>query len=993
MNVRWEDPAWWWAALVVGIAMIVGARWFAAMHMSRRIASVVLRLGLVAVLSSMLAGLCVVHRNDTYAVIAVVDASGSVRRYFRDAAGRGAEESVRAFLSESGRARGPDDLLGVVIFGEEARTFAAPSRAGVPGVEFRGVRADGTRISDALDLARAMIPPDASGRIVLFSDGVPTGGDVRSTSLRAGPAGRPVPLDVVPMEYVLGREVIAESLDAPSTAAAQSAVTLRLSLSSTSDATGRVRLLHEGRGIGVKESPSDGHVPVRLRPGLNVVTLTAVLPAGRVHRFAAEFEPDVEPDGRGGTASPGDGIAENNRAETVIFSPGQGAVLFATTEERSGDGSGRALSDVLREGGSEVSVVAPEEVPSDLLLLQAYDLVILENVPASSLTREKQTSLAAYVTEMGGGLIMIGGPLAFGAGGWQDTPIARILPVELDIPDVVIAPEAATVFVLDNSGSMWHMVLGTGRTQQEIANDAAAVAVRSLARSDLVGVITFNSDADVLVPLARNTDPASTVDALRSISPGGGTNMAPGLALARDELRRAAGQAKVKHVVVLTDGVSRSKNRLTDLTRELAADGVKVSAIAVGDQADLTILRAMAEAGGGAFYHAVNATQLPKVLLSAVRIVRTPLIREEAFVPGLSAGDSPVTAGLSVLPELGGLVLTRPRAEPTVVTPIVSPSGDPLLAHWNAGLGRVAAWTSDASHWAAAWLGTPVYRTLWSQIATYASRPPASSDLAAACEISDGRLLIRLEGVKAGSDMLASATVLSPRGGATECVLTPRGPGVHEGSVPAPDPGAYVVVVKPTSRAARYAPLVVGAAAVSSLEFRSESSDRSLLEDLARATGGRVLDINMPSRQPLFDRAGFVPRDVQTPITAVLLAWALALLLADIAVRRLAWDRWLARRFGAGYADRGRRTGEEPLRATSQLLRAKPAMNPEPALALGADDARNLALAARDRRRRLKLSTEPAASKENREGDDVPSSEALRAAKKRAHDRFDEHEG
>ena len=48
----------------------------------------------------------------------------------------------------------------------------------------------------------------------------------------------------------------------------------------------------------------------------------------------------------------------------------------------------------------------------------------------------------------------------------------------------------------------------------------------------------------------------------------------------------------------------------------------------------------------------------------------------------------------SEIPVLDGYVLTTPK--PTAQVPLVSPLGDPLLAHWQFGLGRAVAWLSDS---------------------------------------------------------------------------------------------------------------------------------------------------------------------------------------------------------------------------------------------------------------------------------------------------------
>src|SRR5690606_10996625 len=108
----------------------------------------------------------------------------------------------------------------------------------------------------ALRLAAAMIPPDAAGRIVLFSDGNETAGDSlrASRELVGGRAGSrrtesgaraPLPIDVVPFAYRVDDEVVLESVDTPPQAPAGAVVNVRVVLDAASEASGTLQLLRE----------------------------------------------------------------------------------------------------------------------------------------------------------------------------------------------------------------------------------------------------------------------------------------------------------------------------------------------------------------------------------------------------------------------------------------------------------------------------------------------------------------------------------------------------------------------------------------------------------------------------------------------------------------------------------------------------------------------------------------------------------------------------
>ena len=89
----------------------------------------------------------------------------------------------------------------------------------------------------------------------------------------------------------------------------------------------------------------------------------------------------------------------------------------------------------------------PEELvagfPKTREELFAYRAIILGSIEAASFSPEQLRMLAEYVSKRGGGLLMIGGRRAFAEGGWAGTPLAEVLPVDLDTGERS-APSEAT---------------------------------------------------------------------------------------------------------------------------------------------------------------------------------------------------------------------------------------------------------------------------------------------------------------------------------------------------------------------------------------------------------------------------------------------------------------------------------------------------------------------------------------------------------------------
>lgn len=999
MSLSFEDPSRLWLLLLALPLAVVGVRWFRAMIPLRRASAVITRVVLIALIVGMLAGARRVRETESLATIAVIDLSDSVLR-FGDL-GPDPVAAIRTFLSDGVQGRGPDDLLGLVVFDGRAIAAAVPSRADVVERSLEAPGVEGSDIAGALRYAAALLPPNATGRLVLFSDGNETTGSAATAAAElAGTSvsGRGLSVDVVPIDHMVGEEVLVESLDAPPRAAPGSTIALRVVLRSTSATRGVLQLTREGEPVDINgPEPGFGRV-VDLERGRNIALINVPLEHGRVHRFEALFVPEQR-----GQEFMGDVSLANNSASAFTLAPGRGSVLFVDgVSDGTPGGPGAILPNVLREADVDIRVVSPDGFPEDMLDLQSYDLVMLANVPAEAMRAEQQAMLVSHVRDLGAGLVMIGGPDSFGAGGWHGSELERILPVRLDLPDQIIVPEAALMFVLDSSGSMGASVLGSMRTQQQVANESAALAIQSLDKTDLVGVITFNDGYRTVLPLGPNTQPDQAAARVRSISPGGGTTLGPALRAAAAEL--AGDDAKTKQIIVLSDGRSTDSEQLEALGAEVASMGIRVTAIAVGDAADTQSLERMALAGGGAFYSVINPSMLPRIFLKAVRVVRSPLIREGVLRSRVSDPSSLLAVGMEDAPPLGGLVMARVRAEPGVVNAMVASSGDPLLSHWNVGLGQVVAFTSDAHQWASRWIDWPGYRTFWTRVARSATRVPRESSSELRALAGEGTLSLELDALDSSGlplDLLdVPVTVYRPNGEAVQVRLEQVGPGRYAGSVAADDPGAHIVIARPRQNATRMAPLLTGVTVPQGSELSTIEANRSLMLQIAELTGGRVLDMGQPHARMLFDRQDLEPRRASTPIWPTLLAWALFVYLLDVGTRRVVWDRFVSRSFGADI----RREIRESVRARSVtstgtlLERVRTRDQSEGAgAALGQADAKRLAEEARQRRReayeagRRALRRQAEARPPTPDADGAGQEESgLLAAKRRAQQRISE---
>jgi uncharacterized membrane protein len=70
--------------------------------------------------------------------------------------------------------------------------------------------------------------------------------------------------------------------------------------------------------------------------------------------------------------------------------------------------------------------------PKDAATLFAYDAVILDDLEAGFFTHDQLNLLQRFVSERGGGFLLLGGTESFRDGGYERTPVGSMLPVYLD---------------------------------------------------------------------------------------------------------------------------------------------------------------------------------------------------------------------------------------------------------------------------------------------------------------------------------------------------------------------------------------------------------------------------------------------------------------------------------------------------------------------------------------------------------------------------------
>ena len=825
-------------------------------------AALVLRCLIVVLAILSLAGMQSVHGGDELAIVFLVDVSDSVSE----------EEQERAltFVGEALAALGPDDRAALVLFGADALVERPMIGGGDLGEIASIPLAHQTDLEGAIRLGMALFPAGMARRMVILSDGLPTLGEAEQAVRLAQSQG--IQVDVIPLSRPLageggGRvEAWISSLNAPDRLHQGEEFTLGVTARATTDVDAVLTILAGDRVVAQRG--------VHLNPGINTfaVPLTAGEPGFAPFRAYLTPVDDV--------------YVQNNALSAFSLVEGPPRVLLVLPSE-GGDLEGEALAAALRAAGLEVVESTPGAMPSDPASLAEYGAVVLVNTPAKDFSPHALTAIQSYVRDLGGGLVAVGGPNAYGVGGWYKTPLEETLPVDMTIHDPERFPPMAIVIVIDKSGSMSAQEGGVQKIR--LAGEAAARVAELITELDEITVIAFDDrPADVIGPLPGSQRDEVVDRVIRLQAGGGGIYVRESLQSALSYLEDS--DKAVRHIILLADGSdSEHQEGVRELVEErIAGQGITLSTVAIGSGQDLYFLQTIAELGGGRYYFTDRAANLPVIFAEETQLAMRSYIVEEPFYPA-QASTSPILTSIDAVPQLAGYVATTPKPAGRVV--LTTHQDDPLLATWQYGLGRAVAWTSDATgRWAQQWVTWDEFGRFWAQVVrwTIVERAEVPVEMAVTLEGEVAHITVDAQDADGTfvNGLDASVSVVGPDGEAVLVALVQTAPGRYEGTFVPQAEGAHVMRLIGSMEGEEVVALTTGWVMGYSPEYASLEGDPTYLSGLAELGNGIVLA--EPAAAIAHDLRG---TGVRRDLWPYLLGLAILLLPFDIAVRRLALGR------------------------------------------------------------------------------------------------------
>ncbi len=814
--------------------------------------AILLRIASITLLLLALAGPQLLSRTESHYVYFLVDLSASARS---TALGAAWMERLNTWAAPQ-----PHTQYSLIVFGKQPFVELPFAPSLYLETFHTAVDPEGTDLAAAIDLALSTFPEDGMKTIVLLSDGQSTRGDLSEVLVRAARLGVRIftlPLDAPAAEYSI------LDLRAPREVAVNLPFVLESVIYASKSTRAQLLIYRDERLAFQRE--------LTLRAGLNFIEQSDELLESGIYQYRIEL------------IAPDDALMPNNAYQTLVEAVGDPRILLVQEESQTPS----PLERLLANSSHAYTKVSLREFALTPVSLLPYRAVILNDVPLRELSRSQIEQIERYTRDLGGGLWLIQGNRAVEE--FYDKDFGRLLPVTYEGPEEVQRPSLALVMLLDRSGSMGEAVDPLRKIDKiDLLKGAAIGAVEKLDPRNFIGIVAFDAQYDwvVRLGLARNRK-NEIIQAIRSLSPEGGTDIYQALRDAVNQLSQI--RARVKHLLVFSDGKVTKENRdFERLFREISDSTISASAIAIGQQADIEFLWRLADAGKGAKYEVKDARDLPQITLQElVRLERARWIK----------GPVPVTPGpfafelhnldLRAIPPADGYVLTfeKPAAQTSLqIRTDEDLPADPLLSQWRYGLGKVMVLnTSISQEGLDRWLDWDGLSTLTAEVLSqiYSEAPLQPKELAVQTRWDDSTLTVTAEAERDGFwlDLLSLQGQLTGLAGEPKPLRFEQlGPGRYQATVEDLEQGVYLLRVSEPSLGR-----VEGVVNVPyATEYRHVNLNAEALSRIARATGGEYLEDTENLAAQLQGRTRSY-RDIWQPVTLA----ALLLFLVDLMVRKL----------------------------------------------------------------------------------------------------------
>lgn len=745
-------------ALLAVLLALLGLEWFLYRRQTRNRSKFYLGVRLVgaALLLLALCGLSVDRKSGANTTIFLVDISNSNQQNL---------EAMENYLNRAVEEMPGRNQYGIVTFGKDSlvEQFLTGEKRFTQIMSLPDKTA--TNFEEAVSRALAMIPAEGAGRLVLLTDGRETRGDLADTA--AALLSRQVELLALLYQVDQGQDAYVEEVKLPSYLYQGDAYSMTVTVVSNYETDAQLQIW---RGSMQQEA-----YDVHLNRGTNRFQFRQEVTGEHVESFEVRV------------AAAGDTCPENDSYHAFAAVDSAPRVLVVSG---MGQDTGE-YEKLLRGANCDYTVVSAGNVPATLEEMLEYRSIVLVNVYLGDLPKGFLDHVETYVRDYGCGLICCGGEKSFALGGYRESVLETVLPVDMELRGVDEAPSTAMIMVIDHSGSM-SMGAGNGLTNLDLAVTAAQAAVDQMRSTDYVGVLAFDHTFSWVVKPTLASQKEEIKNQIGTIPEGGGTTIQPSLWEALDGVTEC--DAGIRHVVLLTDGQGESRD-YDRLISSYKAAGVTLSTVAVGEDSDRRLLERLADGCGGRYYYSDVAADIPRIFAQEVFLSGDTYLQNGEF--SLAVGSHEITSGLfeQGWPRIYGYVSATPKGAAHVL--IASEKDDPVLTVMQYGLGHTVAWNTDVTNqWTAGFAGSEDYVQLWKRLIDYSAGNTGIGEDAVDVLTAGGYTDITYQALDYGEETRVEAVYTDPEGNTSTQALQAVAPGSYEARLDMDMTGVYNLSVR-----------------------------------------------------------------------------------------------------------------------------------------------------------------------------------------------------
>lgn len=842
MKVSFSNPLFLILIPVGIILLILSVRFIRTRAKDQKIKQVILRSIIWTLLCLALSGTSLSEHTPETATVFLVDASDSVSDK---------KDEIINFITESVKTKSTDDYVGIVAFGKDANVNNFLSKE----CDFNGITVNvdksGTNIESAVSLALNLMPDSAAKRIVIISDGAETNGNLKEMQQSV------IDADCEIKTYTLSPfqspEIYVTNVTVPSDVGIGETFKVTVEVESNVNTTARISLYH-GRTLTAEKQ-------VTLSKGTSIIPFFDTQTEAGIKTYRVKID------------SENDTYSLNNEYSAYTNITKKAPVLLIADDLKNVESFKKMLTDM----SFDVNVIVPASAPDTISSMLEYSCIILSDVYAADLPDGFMNNIEAYVRDYGKGLIACGGRNSFGLGEYTGTALETVLPVNSEIKGEAELPITAIEYVIDVSGSMSDTDI-TGVSKLAAAKSALSESLTTLRSIDYVGVIAFDDSFSKIVPLKKIGSSLSDIrKTVSGITGGGGTSIYPAVEAAVKDLTKC--DATIKHIILLTDGQDTYAN-YSSLLNEINNNTITLSAIAIGNDSNVTLLNTLSSSAGGRVYTVTNLTDLPKIFTQEIQLTANYYLVDEESKTYITASDDLINDCISDgVPSIKAYIRTTAKSRATVL--FETENEDPLLSCMQYGLGKTIAWASDITgNWSGNFFAWENNALLWNNLIQFVTTDNSEKDSYASVTTKDDTATISYTTSDYSASTQVEAVITSDSGAQSTVTLYERRPGEFEAETTLSSEGVYMVAIKKYEGDELISGLTTAAIKKYSSEYTLNRTS-TLLSDFALLTSGT--EITLPSQ--VFTKS---TKSVKAmfDITTELCLVALFFFILDIAYRR-----------------------------------------------------------------------------------------------------------